>query len=88
MVKSRFLVVNTVSPCSKFWRTAVTRTPLPVAGLLAACCDEAYTSENSVLDRLKPVVELFAILLDITSNSTDAALSPVSAISKVMIFSV
>jgi hypothetical protein len=44
----------------------------------------AYTSANSAREDLKPVVEAFAMLFEITPRSAVAALIPEMAVLKVM----
>src|SRR6188768_4022244 len=84
IARSRLESVNSMLPWANCCETAATRTPLPVALLDTPCSDTANRSANSAREPLKPLVDVFAMLLAVTLRSVWAALRPDRAIRKGM----
>src|SRR5690242_14310435 len=84
-MSSELLVVS-MSPWANCCATSCRRAPLPVAVELRFRPVTANTSANSAREPLKPVVLALAMLLAMTLRSDWAALMPVSAVFRAMMY--
>ncbi len=84
IARSRLLFVNEIVPWLNCCATFASFTPLPISFEPVPSSDDAYTSENSARDALKPTVLALAMLLPVTLSSAEAALSPLSAVLNVI----